>query len=114
MDSIPRSPSPAENTPEEVPGEPVDDPYSPGPQPLPFLLGSAIALLTVTVPLLTVVSGRSMGLGNQPALGNPSVLNPQSVGGSDAPSAFSADAAAEILRSPGPETPGPDRQNRRH
>jgi hypothetical protein len=108
MDSIPRSPCPAQNTPEEVPGEPVDDPYSPGPQPLPFLLGTAIALLTVTVPLLTVVSGRST------VMGNPSVLNPQSVGGSAAPSAFSADAAEEILRSPGPETPGPDRQNRRH
>jgi len=108
MDSIPRSPSPAQNTPEEVPGEPVEDPYSPGPQPLPFLLGTAIALLTVTVPLLTVVSGRPT------LMGNPSVLNPQSVGGSGAPSAFSADAAAEILRSPGPETPGPDRQNRQH
>lgn len=114
MDSIPRSPSPDQDTAEEVPGEPVDDPYSPGPQPLPFLLGSAIALLTATVPLLTVVSGRSMGLGNQPALGNQSALGKQLFRGSGGSRAFSADAAAEILRTPGPETPGPDRQNRRH
>ena len=40
-------------------GDAADDPYSPGPEALPLLLGSLIALMTVIVPLTTVVTGRS-------------------------------------------------------
>lgn len=39
-------------------GDGADDPYSPGPEALPLLLGSLIALMTVIVPLTTVVTGR--------------------------------------------------------
>ena len=41
-------------------GEAADDPYSPGPEALPLLLGSLIALITVVVPLAMVVTGRSL------------------------------------------------------
>ena len=41
-------------------GESADDPYSPGPQTLPLLLGSLIALMTAVVPLTMVVTGRSL------------------------------------------------------
>jgi hypothetical protein len=36
----------------------AEDPYSPGHQALPIVLGAMIALLTAVVPLATVVSGR--------------------------------------------------------
>ena len=41
-------------------GESADDPYSPGPEALPLLLGSLIALMTAVVPLTMVVTGRSL------------------------------------------------------
>ena len=41
-------------------GESADDPYSPGPEALPVLLGSLIALMTAVVPLTMVVTGRSL------------------------------------------------------
>jgi hypothetical protein len=41
-------------------GETADDPYSPGPEALPLLLGSLIALMTAVVPLTMVVTGRSL------------------------------------------------------
>ena len=68
MDSVPRAPhpdqprlmlaSPLAAEAQESSGEPADDPYSPGPQPLPYLLGVLIALATAVVPLATVVAGR--------------------------------------------------------
>ena len=49
---------------QEPSGEPADDPYSPGPQPLPYLLGVLIALATATVPIVKAVleaAGSSLG-----------------------------------------------------
>ena len=40
-------------------GESGEDPYSPGPQAFPLLLGRLIALITAVVPLTMVVTGRS-------------------------------------------------------
>lgn len=39
-------------------GDPGEDPYSPGPIPIPPFLGSVIALITLVVPLTLVLSGR--------------------------------------------------------
>ena len=36
-----------------------EDPYSPGLQPLSFLLGALIGLLSISVPLATVLSSRT-------------------------------------------------------
>jgi hypothetical protein len=40
-------------------GESGEDPYSPGLQPLAALTGALIGILSVTVPLVAVVTGRS-------------------------------------------------------
>jgi hypothetical protein len=44
-----------------------EDPYSPGLEPLSFLLGALIGLLSISVPLATVLSSRSP---------HPGLLNP--------------------------------------
>ncbi len=67
--------------------EPSDDPHSPGPEPLAFLLGSLIGLMTAIVPLATVVAGRqpppqpSLFYGSQPPAGIPSARAGESGGG---------------------------------
>ncbi len=114
MDSVPRAPhpgqpplmlaSPLAAEGQEPSGEPADDPYSPGPQPLPYLLGVLIALATAVVPIATVLGGRSLE------------ISPQGLNGStgSAASPSSAASAGEIPRSPGPGTPGLDPQSQPH
>ena len=115
MDSVPRASHPDQPTlmlasplaaeANEPSGEPADDPYSPGPQPLPYLLGVLIALATAVVPIATVLGGRT-------ALGGRALdISPQDLNGSIPSSAASA---GEILRSRGPGTPGLDRQTQPH
>jgi hypothetical protein len=109
MDSVPRPAHPDQPTlmlasplaaeANEPSGEPADDPYSPGPQPLPYLLGVLIAVATATVPIATVLGGR------------PLQVSPQELNGSPPSSAASA---GEIPRSPGPGTPGLDPQSQPH
>lgn len=41
-----------------------EDPYSPGLQPLTYLLGGVIGLLSVAVPLATVLAGRPVPSGS--------------------------------------------------
>ena len=70
MDSIPpvsssastvsASSSSAHSSGLETASDPADDPYSSGPQTLPYIVGALIALMTATIPLLTVVMGRPM------------------------------------------------------
>ncbi len=106
MDSVPRAPHPDQPTlmlasplaaeAKEPSGEPADDPYSPGPQPLPYLLGVLIALATATVPIATVLGGRALQ------------ISPQELNGS---SPTSAASAGEIPRSRGPGTPWLDPQS---
>ena len=127
MDSVPRVAhsdqpalalvSPLATGAKELVGEPADDPYSPGPQPLSYLLGVLIALATAIVPIATVVGGGSFE-------SSPTTLNePTSSAGSPsagsssvepAISPVSAAAAGEIPRSPGPGTPGLDPQIQPH
>ena len=114
MDSVPRASSPDQPPlvlasplvaeAKEPSGEPADDPYSPGPQPLPYLLGVLIALATAVVPIATVVGGRSLEIGPQGLTG--------STGSTAGPS--SAASAEEIPRSPGPGILGPDPQSPPH
>jgi hypothetical protein len=111
MDSVPRAPRPDQPTlmlaspvaaeAQEPSGEPADDPYSPGPQPLPYLLGVLIALATAVVPIATVLGGRSLE------------ISPQALNGSTA-SPSSAASAGEIPRSQVPGTPGRDPQSQPH
>lgn len=111
MDSVPRAPhsdqpplmlaSPVAAEAKELSGEPADDPYSSGPQPLPYLLGVLIALATAVVPIATVVGGRALD------------ITPQDLNGSTA-SPSSAAAAGEIPRSRGPGIPGLDPQSQPH
>ena len=111
MDSVPRAPhpdqpplmlaSPLVAEAKEPSGEPADDPYSPGPQPLPYLLGVLIALATAVVPIATVRGGRSLE------------ISPQELNGSTA-TPSSAASAEEIPRSQGPGTPGLDLQSQPH
>jgi len=109
MDSVPRAPhsdqptlmlaSPVAAEAQEPSGEPADDPYSPGPQPLPYLLGVLIALATAFVPIATVLGGRAFDIG------------PENLNGAPPSSAASAE---EIPRSQGPGTPGLDPQSQPH
>ncbi|MCP9774747.1 hypothetical protein [Cyanobium sp. WAJ14-Wanaka] len=52
---------------QEHQGEAAEDPFSTGPQALPYLLGMVIAVATVVVPIFAVVSTRP----NSPAGGGP-------------------------------------------
>jgi hypothetical protein len=124
MDSVPRVAhsdqpalalvSPVATGAKESVGEPADDPYSPGPQPLSYLLGVLIALATAIVPIATVVGGGSLESSpttlNEPtsSAGSPSAGSPSV---EPAISPVSAAAAGEIPRSPGPGTPWLDRQS---
>ncbi len=109
MDSVPRAPhrdqptlmlaSPLAAEANKPAGEPADDPHSPGPQPLPYLLGVLIALATATVPIATVLGGRSLQ------------ISPKELKGSTPSSAASA---GEIPRSRGPGRPGLDPQSQPH
>ena len=117
MDSVPRAAHPDQPTlmlapplaaeAKEPSGEPVDDPYSPGPQPLPYLLGVLIALATAVVPIATVLGGRSLQISPQELNGSTG-----SNGSTAIPS--SAASAGEIPRSRGLGTPGLDPQSLPH
>ena len=117
MDSVPRAPhpyqprlmlaSPLAAEAQESSGEPADDPYSPGPQPLSYLLGVLIALATAVVPIATVLGGRPLEI-------SPQGLNGSTGSAGSAASTSSAASAGEIPRSPGPGTPGLDPQSQPH
>ncbi len=94
----------------EAPGEAGEDPYSPGPQPAPYIVGVLIAGLTVTVPLLTVLMGRSGDMAPVISESTPS----QAIPAAWASDQFSADAGAKSPRNQGPGRSGPDRQNQPH
>ena len=68
---------------QDLPGDPGDDPDSPGHLALPTLLGSVIALVTLTLPLATVLGARQpvplipLSYGSEPAAGLPSARSGQ-------------------------------------
>ncbi|SBO42523.1 conserved protein of unknown function [Cyanobium sp. NIES-981] len=86
--SLTRHGSPAETEPPQAaPSDSTEDPHSPGPQPLDFLIGSLIGLLTAIVPLATVMAGRptppgpALFYGSQPTAGIPSTRAGEPGGG---------------------------------
>lgn len=107
MDSVPRltqppgntqalaAPAPGQQTTPDshIPGQalqadPGEDPYSPGLLAFPSLLGSLIALVTLTLPLATVLGSRLQGPittpftdGSAPAAGLPSARSGEHRGG---------------------------------
>jgi hypothetical protein len=52
------------NSPSQDNQDSGEDPYSPGLQPLTYLLGGLIGLLSVAVPLATVLAGRPVPSGS--------------------------------------------------
>lgn len=79
MDSVPRASNSVLPSDQDPPGESAEDPHSSGPQPLPYIFGAVIALMTATVPLITVLMARTPTLGPQqingtgPSVGIPAV-----------------------------------------
>ncbi|EDY38239.1 hypothetical protein CPCC7001_1118 [Cyanobium sp. PCC 7001] len=78
---------PEPHSPKALASDSNEDPHSPGLQPLAFLLGSLIGLLTAIVPLATVVAGRpappgpALFYGSQPTAGIPSARAGEPGGG---------------------------------